>query len=171
MGEGCVTPVYEEYDGNSVSNKTVTHATVNNTDQGKQGDGKSYTINSNDRLMSGINKNRNDDLKSLLRLYHQNNRGIKEKIEEIMIHLAGETPDLICLTDHHLRDFEIDVTCFPTYKLGAKFCRKNLNNGGVSIFIREDFKFTTINVQTHCKEQDLEIAASPVTLGQQDFEY
>jgi exonuclease III len=97
-------------------------------------------------------------LKVFLRLYHQNIRGIKGKIEEIMIHLAGETPNIICLMEHHLRDFEINITCFSMYKLGAKFCRKNLKNGGVCIFIREDLKFTTINVQTHCKEQDLEIA-------------
>jgi hypothetical protein len=60
--------------------------------------------------------------------------------------------------EHHLRDLEIEVTHIPTYKLGAKFCRRNLKNGGICIFIREGLKFTTINVQKHCKEKDLEIA-------------
>lgn len=158
MGEGGVTSAYEEYDCNLTSNKTVTNATANNTDQGKQENRKFYAINSNNKVKSYINKNRDDDLKSLLRIYHLNIRGINGKIEEFMIHLAGETPDIICLMEHHLRDFENDVMCIPTYKLGAKFCRKNLKNGGVCIFIREDLKFTTINVHKYCKEEDFEIA-------------
>jgi hypothetical protein len=83
---------------------------------------------------------------------------MKGKIDEFMIHLLREKPDIICLTEHQLRGFEMAVTCIPTYKVGAKFCRKNLKNGGICIFIREDIKYSTINVQRHCKEQDLESA-------------
>jgi hypothetical protein len=68
--------------------------------------------------------------------YHQNIRGIKGKIT---IPLFNEAPNLICLTEHHLTDHEIDVTHIPKYKLDAKFCRKKLKNGGVCIYIQEGF--------------------------------
>jgi hypothetical protein len=45
------------------------------------------------------------------------------------------------------------------YNLGAAFCRRKLKNGGLCIYIREDLKFSTINLHKYCKEQDLEIAA------------
>jgi hypothetical protein len=53
---------------------------------------------------------------------------------------------------------------FPKYKLGATFCRKKLKNAGSCIYIHEDIKFITINVQKHGKEQDLEIAAVQIRL-------
>jgi exonuclease III len=34
-----------------------------------------------------------------------------------------------------------------------------MKNGGACIYIQEELKFTTINVQKHAKEQDLEISA------------
>jgi exonuclease III len=66
-------------------------------------------------------------------IYHHNIRGINGKIKEFMIHLSKMTPDIICLTEHHLKEFEIEVTHLPNYKLGAKFCRKKMKNGGAFI--------------------------------------
>ena len=76
-----------------------------------------------------------------------------------MLQLLTETPHLICLTEHHLKNYELDVTPISNYKLGANYCRKNLKSGGVCIYIQENLKFTKINLQKHCKEQDMEIAA------------
>ncbi|GFG28533.1 hypothetical protein Cfor_03643, partial [Coptotermes formosanus] len=63
------------------------------------------------------------------------------------------------MTEHHLKDYEIEATHIPKYKLGAKYCREKLKNGGVCIYIQEALKFTRVNLQKHCKEQDIEIAA------------
>jgi hypothetical protein len=47
-----------------------------------------------------------------------------------MLSLLTESPHLICLTEHHLKDNEIDneidATPISNYKLGAKYCRKKL---------------------------------------------
>jgi hypothetical protein len=51
------------------------------------------------------------------------------------------------LTEQHLKDYEIDITCITKYKLGAKYCRKILKNCGVSMSIQESLKFTKINPQ------------------------
>jgi hypothetical protein len=50
------------------------------------------------------------------------------------------------------------------YNLGAKFCRKNLKEGGVGIFVNESLNFTKINVQEFGKEQDIEVCAMKLNL-------
>jgi len=49
-------------------------------------------------------------------------RGLKGKTNEIMLSLLAEAPHLICLTEHHLKNYEIDATPISNYKLGAKYC-------------------------------------------------
>jgi hypothetical protein len=112
--------------------------------------------------------NKNDDINNLFKIYHQNIRGIKGKINELMLLLLTEAPHLICLTVHHLKDYEIDITPISKYKLGAKYCRTRLKNGGVCIYIQEALKFTNINLQKHCKEQDIEIAAIQLKLNEKN---
>jgi len=67
--------------------------------------------------------NKNDDTNNLFKVYHQNIRGIKGKINEFMLPLLTEAPHLICLTEHHLKDYEIDVTPISNYELSAKSCK------------------------------------------------
>jgi hypothetical protein len=68
-------------------------------------------------------------------------------------------------------DHEIDALHIPQYKLGAKFCRRNLKNGGVCIHIQEDLKFSTINLHKYCKEQDLEIVAMQIKINKNQANY
>jgi hypothetical protein len=76
-----------------------------------------------------------------------------------MLTLLAGVPHLICSTEHHLKNYEIDATSISNCKLGAKYCRKKLKNGGVHIYIHKTLKFTNINLQKLCKEQGIEIAA------------
>jgi len=85
-----------------------------------------------------------------------------------MLSLLTEAPHLICLTEQHLNNDVIDVTPICNYKLGAKYCRKKLKNGGVCIYIQEALKFTTICLQKHCKEQDIEISAVQLKLNKKN---
>jgi hypothetical protein len=75
---------------------------------------------------------------------------------------------MICLTEHHLKNCEIDATPISNYKLDAKYCRKKLKNGGVCIYIQKALKFTNINLQKHCKEQDTEITAVQLKLNKKN---
>jgi hypothetical protein len=111
------------------------------------------------------NSKKNEDIKDLFMIFHQNIRGLKGKTEELMISLHKQLPNVICLSEHHMTDHEIDAVHIPKYKLGAKFCRKKLKNGGVCIYIQQDLKFATINLQKYCKEQDLEIAAIQISIN------
>jgi len=51
------------------------------------------------------------------------------------------------------------------YKLGTKFCRESLKNGGVSIFVHDTFQCTNINLDEFCKEQDTEACAVRLILS------
>ena len=72
------------------------------------------------------------------------------------------------MTEHNLKNSETDATPISKYKLGAKYCRKKLKNDGVCIYIHETLKFTNINLQKHCKEQDIEIAAVQLKLNKKN---
>jgi len=92
-------------------------------------------------------------------IYHQNIGGLKDKINEFLLTLSAEAHHLICFTEHHLKDHELVNTHIFKYKLGANYCRKNLKQGGVRIYVRESLKFTNIDVLKYNKEQAIEIAA------------
>ena len=85
--------------------------------------------------------NKNVNINNLFKIFHQNIRGLKGKINEFMFSVFSELPRINCLTEHHLKDYEIDITPITKYKLGAKYCRKILKNGGVCIYIQEYLKF------------------------------
>jgi hypothetical protein len=83
------------------------------------------------RRFHSSNKNMEDE--GRLRLFHQNIRGLKGKVNEFLLSLEDEAPHIICLSEHHMKEGEIETTHIPKYKLGAKYCRLKLKNGGVCI--------------------------------------
>jgi hypothetical protein len=103
--------------------------------------------------------NKNNDINNLFKIYHQNIWGLKGKTNELMLPLLTEAAHLICLTEHHLKNYGIDTTPISNYKLAAKYCRSKFKNGGVCIYVQEALKFTNINLQKHCKEQNIKVAA------------
>jgi len=72
-----------------------------------------------------------------------------------MLSLPAEAPHLNCFTEHHLKDYELNNTHIPKYKLGTNYCRKNLKQGGVCLYVHETLKFTNINLLKYSKEQDI----------------
>jgi hypothetical protein len=68
--------------------------------------------------------------KTSLKVFHQNVAGLRNKSDELYCHLAQDPPHIICITEHHLKDFELELTCFNGYTLGAKYCRKFFQKEG-----------------------------------------
>ena len=62
---------------------------------------------------------KNDDINKRFSVYHQNIRGLKGKTSELQISLPVEAPHLICLPEHHIKEYEITNTHIPTYRFGA----------------------------------------------------
>jgi hypothetical protein len=111
----------------------------------------------------------NDDINNLFKIYHQNIRGLKGKTNELMLPLLTEASHLICLTEYHLKNYKIDATPISNYKLDVKYCGNKLKEGGVCINIQEALKFANINLQKHCNEQDIEIAALQLKLSKKNI--
>lgn len=83
-----------------------------------------------------------------LSLYHQNTRGMSNKIDELLITVKSvQSPYSLCLIEHCMK--------LP----GTSFWRKNLIQGGVSIFVRNGLKFNQIDTTHLCMEQDTECYA------------
>jgi hypothetical protein len=106
-----------------------------------------------------INKIKPTNSKNLFKIFHQNIRGLKSKVDEIQNTLIPDYPSIMCLTEHHLRDYEIDNLPIDQFQLGSRFCRQDLKNGEVCIFVREDFDFVSITLDKYCKEKDIEVCA------------
>ena len=78
--------------------------------------------------------------------------------------MSPDFPQVLCLTEHHLKQFKTDFLYMDQYKLGAKFCRESLKSGGVSIFVHDTLQYTNINLGEFCKEQDNEPCAVKINL-------
>ena len=96
---------------------------------------------------------------------HQNIRGLLNKSEELIISLFPDSPQILCLTEHHLKHFEIENIRMDHYNLGAKFCRETHKSGGVSIFVHDTLQYTNIKLDEFCKEQDIEACAIKIHLS------
>jgi len=97
-------------------------------------------------------------------VFHQNIRGLLNKSEELICSLSPDFPQVLCLTEHHLKHFEIDFIYMNQYKHDAKFCRESHKSGGVSIFVHDTLQCTDITLDEFCKEQDIETCAVKINL-------
>jgi hypothetical protein len=61
---------------------------------------------------------------SNLQIYHQNIRGIHNKLDELFSQWESNIPQIFCFMEHHLSSVEIIRTSINQYNLGAYFCRK-----------------------------------------------
>ena len=98
-------------------------------------------------------------------VFHQNIRGLLNKPEESISSLSPDFLQVLCLTEHHLKHFEIDFIYMDQYKLGAKFCREFHKSGGASTFVHDTLQCTNINLDEFYKEQDTEACAVRINLS------
>jgi len=91
--------------------------------------------------------------------FHQNIYGLPNKKEELLNSLTRNSLQIICITEHHLIDKELEGITLHTYTLGAKFHRRIHQWGGVCIFIQNNIHYTNINMDRYSIEKDIEICA------------
>jgi hypothetical protein len=95
----------------------------------------------------------------LVRIYHQNIRSMRHKMSELLCHLSHDFPHFLCLTEHHLNCDELASFHVENYVLGSSYCRKLKNKGGACIFIHNSIKFTPLDIENYCLDQDFEACA------------
>jgi len=79
-------------------------------------------------------------------LFHQNIRGLTNKLDEISITTQRNCigPQLFCFIEHHLKKFEIDKLFLEDYILASSFCRETSLGGGVCILTNRRLKYKAI---------------------------
>lgn len=94
-----------------------------------------------------------------LKNFHQNIRGLRNKSNELYCRLSYNLPHVICISEYHLKDYELQLIHLNDYTLGANYCRKFFHKGGVSIFVYNKLKYNTINLEEFTVETDIEACA------------
>ena len=56
-------------------------------------------------------------------VFHQDICGLPNKKEELLNSLTRNSLQIICITEHHLIDEELESITLHPYTLGVKFCR------------------------------------------------
>jgi len=115
-------------------------------------------------LHSQINYELTPITKKPFTIFHQNIRGLRNKITKLFDSILPHLPHVLCITEHHAKDQELDTLNIDQYALGAKFCRQKLKQGGTGIFVHESLAFMNIDIQKSCLEQDIEACAVKVNL-------
>jgi exonuclease III len=110
--------------------------------------------------------NKCDRLKTkvLFMVYHQNIRSLRGKFDELLSIWPNACPHVLCFSEHHLHNQEINVLCCSPYKLATKYCRSSSKFGGVCIYVHESVSFTTIDLDMFCKEHEIEVCAVKLCL-------
>ena len=88
---------------------------------------------------------------------HQNIYCLKRKTHELISSISPNFLHVLCFSEHHLKDFELDQISIDGYKLAATHSRKILKGGGVCIFIQNTLECTTIKLDKYYNEKDIEV--------------
>jgi len=101
------------------------------------------TLECSNKNYDSVNKNHNYFSNNLsydcsntnkFSILHPNIRGITNKIDEFIISLPVNAPQVICLTEHHLKIEETGNVNFGQYTLGSAYCRQTFKKG-VCVFL------------------------------------
>jgi len=72
-----------------------------------------------------VNNTLNPDSNSLI-IYHQNICGLMNKTDELISSMFPVPPHILCLTEHHVKDTEINQINIEGFKLYTAYCRKTM---------------------------------------------
>jgi exonuclease III len=83
----------------------------------------------------------------------------------VLSSLYPSFPHILCFTEHHLNQQEIELTQIDSYTLGAPFCRTSLKIGGICIFVNKNLNFKNVDIQKFLHEHDIEAGAVKLSVN------
>ena len=94
-----------------------------------------FMVNKIYNLKNYTNTRKLTNSKNLFKIFHQNIIGLKSKVDELSNSPPPDYPHIMCLTEYHLKDYEIDsipIDHFNTLRTGLlnclNACFRGLNN-------------------------------------------
>ena len=97
--------------------------------------------------------------KEPIKIYHQNIRSVRYKLNELLYHLNHGPPHILCTSEHHLRHEELASFHIENYVLECCYCRKSKHKGGVCISVHNSRKFTSLDIDNFCLDKDFDACA------------
>jgi len=94
-----------------------------------------------------------------LRILHQNSQRLRWKSDEVINSLYPSLLHILCFTEHHLNQREINLIQIDSYTLSASYCRNSYKMGGVRIFVNKNLNFMNIDLRKFSHERDIEAGA------------
>jgi hypothetical protein len=61
----------------------------------------------------------------------------KKKRDELKSSTSPNSPHILCLSEHHLKKFELDQINIDGYRHGAAYCRQVVKRGTVCVFVQK----------------------------------
>jgi hypothetical protein len=58
------------------------------------------------------------------KFFRQSIRGLGNKANELYCYLLHDLPHILCLSEHHLSESELQLAYLTNYSLAASYCRK-----------------------------------------------
>lgn len=114
------------------------------------------------------NSKSNHHVTSNLKIIHQNVQGASAKFEHLEVLVELYSPDILCLSEHFLRQAELDMFHLPGYVVSSAFCRSKLRKGGVCIVSKDILDIEPLDIEHFCKEGICEFTAIKVTVETPD---
>jgi exonuclease III len=101
-----------------------------------------------------------------LNLYHQNTRGLRGKLNDLLSQLYLTFPHILCLSEHHMKHLELQRLHFENYILGASYCRTMYERGGVCIYsyVQESLNCVRLDLENYCQGKNFEVCAIKIHL-------
>lgn len=64
-------------------------------------------------------------------------------------------PHVVCITEHHLNQYEMVQFHIDNYMLGANYCRHSFKKGGVCVFFHNSLNFVGIDLENFSNDQGI----------------
>jgi hypothetical protein len=151
---------------NNSSSYNTNTCSLNNTSDSQSTKSCDYSSTNCLTTLSNVNLDQigssntiNCDINEDFIIYHQNIRGLSNKYNEMLNLWSLPLPQILCFTEHHLKNNEICNIPISSYKLGSYHCQELCKGGGVGIYVHESSYFTPINLSRFCKDKEIEICA------------
>jgi hypothetical protein len=72
---------------------------------------------------------------------------------------------VLCFTKHHLNQSKLEQIYTENYTLGTSYSRLSREKGGVCIFIHNILKFSKIDLNRFCQDQNIEVCTLKIKIN------
>jgi exonuclease III len=123
----------------------------------------------NTAVITNHNTRTDSKLGAPLTVFHQNIRGLRGNLNELISHLYPTLPNVLCLSEHHMKQQEIKSLLFENYKLGDSYCRTNHEMGGVCIYVQKGIEYEKLNIGNLCQDKNIEACAIKIKCNKKNI--